>query len=77
MVRFVKKLAKIKEEQGEIAEAADLMQEIVVSVLRKVHSRLESSWVETFGVMAKIGEKKTKKAFIIKQSLKDTAETIS
>ncbi|XP_026433210.1 26S proteasome non-ATPase regulatory subunit 12 homolog A-like [Papaver somniferum] len=36
--RLVKKLAKIKEEQGEIAEAADLMQEIAV---------------ETFGAMAK------------------------
>jgi hypothetical protein len=29
---LVKKLAKIKEEQGLIAEAADLMQEIAVSV---------------------------------------------
>ncbi|KAI3862258.1 hypothetical protein MKW92_007046 [Papaver armeniacum] len=36
--RLVKKLAKIKEEQGEIAEAGDLMQEIAV---------------ETFGAMAK------------------------
>ncbi|KAG6401201.1 hypothetical protein SASPL_138049 [Salvia splendens] len=36
--RLIKKLAKIKEEQGEIAEAADLMQEIAV---------------ETFGAMAK------------------------
>ncbi|KAF8404455.1 hypothetical protein HHK36_009340 [Tetracentron sinense] len=36
--RLVKKLAKIKEEQGLIAEAADLMQEIAV---------------ETFGAMAK------------------------
>ena len=30
--RLIKKLAKIKEEQGLIAEAADLMQEIAVSV---------------------------------------------
>jgi len=30
---LVKKLAKIKEEQGLIAEAADLMQEIAVSVV--------------------------------------------
>ena len=29
--RLIKKLAKIKEEQGLIAEAADLMQEIAVS----------------------------------------------
>jgi len=29
---LIKKLAKIKEEQGLIAEAADLMQEIAVSV---------------------------------------------
>ncbi|PSS30273.1 26S proteasome non-ATPase regulatory subunit 12 A like, partial [Actinidia chinensis var. chinensis] len=36
--RLIKKLAKIKEEQGQIAEAADLMQEIAV---------------ETFGAMAK------------------------
>ncbi|GMH03892.1 hypothetical protein Nepgr_005731 [Nepenthes gracilis] len=36
--RLTKKLAKIKEEQGQIAEAADLMQEIAV---------------ETFGAMAK------------------------
>ncbi|XLR30989.1 hypothetical protein S83_058889, partial [Arachis hypogaea] len=36
--RLVKKLAKIKEEQGVIAEVADLMQEITV---------------ETFGAMAK------------------------
>lgn len=36
--RLIKKLAKIKEEQGHIAEAADLMQEIAV---------------ETFGAMAK------------------------
>ncbi|KAI4374167.1 hypothetical protein MLD38_012192 [Melastoma candidum] len=36
--RLVKKLAKIKEEQGQIAEAADLMQEVAV---------------ETFGAMAK------------------------
>ncbi|KAI3771953.1 hypothetical protein L6452_03125 [Arctium lappa] len=36
--RLIKRLAKIKEEQGEIAEAADLMQEIAV---------------ETFGAMAK------------------------
>nr|GMC57878.1 26S proteasome non-ATPase regulatory subunit 12 homolog A-like [Ipomoea batatas] len=36
--RLIKKLAKIKEEQGLIAEAADLMQEIAV---------------ETFGAMAK------------------------
>lgn len=28
--RLIKKLAKIKEEQGQIAEAADLMQEIAV-----------------------------------------------
>ncbi|KAG5529229.1 hypothetical protein RHGRI_029805 [Rhododendron griersonianum] len=38
--RLIKKLAKIKEEQGQIAEAADLMQEIAVCV-------------ETFGAMAK------------------------
>lgn len=36
--RLIKRLAKIKEEQGQIAEAADLMQEIAV---------------ETFGAMAK------------------------
>ncbi|KAG6394550.1 hypothetical protein SASPL_145139 [Salvia splendens] len=36
--RLIKKLAKIKEEQGHIAEAADLMQEVAV---------------ETFGAMAK------------------------
>ncbi|KAI5672758.1 hypothetical protein M9H77_13122 [Catharanthus roseus] len=36
--RLIKKLAKIKEEQGQIAEAADLMQEVAV---------------ETFGAMAK------------------------
>ncbi|KAL7223412.1 hypothetical protein ACSBR1_024961 [Camellia fascicularis] len=36
--RLIKKLAKLKEEQGQIAEAADLMQEIAV---------------ETFGAMAK------------------------
>ena len=36
--RLIKRLAKIKEEQGHIAEAADLMQEIAV---------------ETFGAMAK------------------------
>ncbi|KAI4365483.1 hypothetical protein MLD38_021464 [Melastoma candidum] len=36
--RLVKKLAKIKEEQGQIAEAADLMQDVAV---------------ETFGAMAK------------------------
>lgn len=36
--RLTKKLAKIKEEQGQIAEAADLMQEVAV---------------ETFGAMAK------------------------
>ncbi|KAK3030869.1 hypothetical protein RJ639_037326 [Escallonia herrerae] len=36
--RLIKKLARIKEEQGQIAEAADLMQEIAV---------------ETFGAMAK------------------------
>nr|XP_007159793.1 hypothetical protein PHAVU_002G267700g [Phaseolus vulgaris]ESW31787.1 hypothetical protein PHAVU_002G267700g [Phaseolus vulgaris] len=36
--RLIKKLAKIKEQQGQIAEAADLMQEIAV---------------ETFGAMAK------------------------
>ncbi|KAL1567960.1 26S proteasome non-ATPase regulatory subunit 12 A [Salvia divinorum] len=36
--RLIKKLAKIKEEQGQIAEAVDLMQEIAV---------------ETFGAMAK------------------------
>lgn len=29
--RLIKKLAKIKEEQGLIAEAADLMQEVAVS----------------------------------------------
>jgi len=29
--RLIKKLAKIKEQQGQIAEAADLMQEIAVS----------------------------------------------
>lgn len=29
--RLIRKLAKIKEEQGLIAEAADLMQEIAVS----------------------------------------------
>jgi len=29
--RLIKKLAKIKEDQGHIAEAADLMQEIAVS----------------------------------------------
>ena len=31
--RLIKKLAKIKEEQGLIAEAADLMQEVAVSCL--------------------------------------------
>ncbi|GKA05649.1 26S proteasome non-ATPase regulatory subunit 12 homolog A-like protein [Tanacetum coccineum] len=36
--RLIKRLAKINEEQGQIAEAADLMQEIAV---------------ETFGAMAK------------------------
>ena len=30
---MIKKLAKIKEEQGLIAEAADLMQEVAVSIL--------------------------------------------
>ncbi|KAF8405925.1 hypothetical protein HHK36_008003 [Tetracentron sinense] len=52
--RLIKKLAKIKEEQGLIAEAADLMQEIAVSV----------DWpVETFGAMAKT----EKIAFILEQ----------
>lgn len=31
---MIKKLAKIKEGQGQIAEAADLMQEVAVSVLQ-------------------------------------------
>lgn len=31
--RLIKKLAKIKEEQGLVAEAADLMQEVAVSLL--------------------------------------------
>lgn len=31
--RLIKRLAKIKEEQGLIAEAADLMQEVAVSCL--------------------------------------------
>ena len=34
--RLIKKLAKIKEEQGLIAEAADLMQEIAVSLGRLI-----------------------------------------
>ncbi|GAB2222146.1 hypothetical protein Droror1_Dr00013348 [Drosera rotundifolia] len=45
--RLVKKLAKIKEEQGQLAEAADLMQEVAVETLgtmaktEKVHFILE------------------------------------
>lgn len=34
--RLIKKLAKIKEEQGQIAEAADLMQEIAVGGSRSI-----------------------------------------
>lgn len=31
--RLIKKLARIKEEQGLVAEAADLMQEVAVSII--------------------------------------------
>lgn len=34
--RLIKKLAKIKEEQGQIAEAAELMQEIAVGGPRSI-----------------------------------------
>jgi hypothetical protein len=34
--RLIKRLAKIKEEQGQIYEAADLMQEVAVSLPRTI-----------------------------------------
>ena len=76
--RLIKKLAKIKEEQGLIAEAADLMQEIAVCVIvwwqpefshffLSISSDLCFWWlksqVETFGAMAKT----EKIAFILEQ----------
>lgn len=73
---MIKKLAKIKEEQGLIAEAADLMQEIAVGAgfsfvcpftfdlffLSLVSNGLALQ-VETFGAMAKT----EKIAFILEQ----------
>lgn len=48
---MIKKLAKIKEEQGLIAEAADLMQEIavgsVIFILLSPHSPLNSFFLDS------------------------------
>lgn len=41
---MIKKLAKIKEEQGQIAEAADLMQEVAVSGFLHDFITLEYLW---------------------------------
>jgi hypothetical protein len=42
--RLIKRLAKIKEEQGKIDEAADLMQEVAVS-LHALESWINSSFI--------------------------------
>lgn len=41
---MIKKLAKIKEEQGQIAEAADLMQEVAVSEFLHDFITLQYLW---------------------------------
>lgn len=74
--RLIKKLAKIKEEQGLVAEAADLMQEVAVSLLFIPDALVVAGFirlcqfsnrvvpqVETFGAMAKT----EKIAFILEQ----------